>query len=198
MEKTIDGMAKDLFCDFITIAIHSLLYNRKVYPHGVFKLRQKFNIPVQVCYHPDVFDYVTRLVEEVGMILKDQHLHALHMVIGSDADGWEQLTFKLHTFARLTNQDQLNLLENQFKMCLLKLSVIESYLPLREESENKDVTWRIEIDAGEESMRASTGWVKDDQPPAAKDKSHQKNLISMKNVSTDFFNLEMLAYSAVN
>ena len=38
----------DIFCEFLEVAAHCILYNRALYPAGVFDKRKKYNVPVQV------------------------------------------------------------------------------------------------------------------------------------------------------
>lgn len=196
MEKAIDKMAKDIFCDFITIAIHNLLHSRQVYPSGAFKLRQKFNVPVQVCYHPDVFSYITNITDNISQILKTRKLHAIHIFIGTAQSDWEQITLKLHAFSSITTQDELSSLQSSLKTCLLKLSIIDTYLPRRVTS---DITWRVEVDADEQEMELSNGtnWTKKDcsnidnqliQAPA----NSSRNVVPLKTVATDVLKLEMV------
>ena len=38
----------DIVVEFFEVAIHCILYNRDLYPQGVFEKRKKYNVPVQV------------------------------------------------------------------------------------------------------------------------------------------------------
>ena len=198
MEKAIDKMAKDIFCDFITIAIHNLLHSRQVYPSGVFKLRQKFNVPVQVCYHPEVFSYISDLTDHIAKVLKARKLHAVHIFIGTAQLDWEQITLKLHAFSQITTQDQLSSLQASLKTCLRKLSIIDTYLTRHATS---DITWRVEVDADENEMENSNGtaWTKKGSTTSSMHQSQQapatcgQKIIPLKTVSTDVLKLEMLA-----
>jgi len=40
----------DIFAEFLEVSIHSILYNRHIYPHGVFERKKKYNVPVQVFF----------------------------------------------------------------------------------------------------------------------------------------------------
>ena len=42
------SVSGDIFCEFLEVAVHGILYNRGLYPAGVFEKRKKYNIPVQV------------------------------------------------------------------------------------------------------------------------------------------------------
>lgn len=190
MEKTLDRMAKDVFCDFLTIAVHTLLHSRQVYPVGAFKLRQKFNIPVQVCYHPEVFEYVSGIVTSVSNVLQEGKLHAVHFFVGTPGSDWEQVTMRLLAFTSVTTQTQLNNLGESLKSCLLKLSIIETYLPRRVSG---DITWRIEIDADSSQMKANqTEWMKTECEGKPNSLVHGGKMTALKTATTDCMKLEML------
>ena len=42
------SVSGDIFCEFLEVAVHGILYNRGLYPAGVFEKRKKYSIPVQV------------------------------------------------------------------------------------------------------------------------------------------------------
>ena len=53
MSNTMDSLvimwavAADILSEFVEVAVHSILYSRGLYPHGVFGRKKKYNIPVQ-------------------------------------------------------------------------------------------------------------------------------------------------------
>lgn len=192
MERTIDRMAKDVFCDFLTIAIHGVLHSRQIYPIGAFKLRQKFGIPVQVCYHPEVFGYVKDITDSLANTLKSRKLHSMHIFIGTAAADWEQISIKLHAFRPFTSQAQLNDLQSSLKSCLLKLFLIDTYLPRRITG---DVTWRIEIDAEDKEIEnnQATDWLRVDDGPRSVSATRPNEIIPLKDVTNDSIKLEIFA-----
>ena len=42
------SVGADVFCEFLEIAVHCILYTRGLYPAGVFEKRKKYNVPVKV------------------------------------------------------------------------------------------------------------------------------------------------------
>ncbi|XP_067946685.1 mitotic spindle assembly checkpoint protein MAD2B-like [Watersipora subatra] len=188
LEKTVERMAKDIFSDFLTIAIHSLLHSRQVYPVGAFKLRQKFNIPVQICYHPEVFAYITEVVTSISEVLQNKKFHALNMFIGTSKTDWERITIRLLALDSVKTQSQLTTFTSSLKACLLKLSIIDTYL---QRHVSDDITWRIEIEADSKEIELNhADWMKTGTD--SYDKSdHVAKLIPLKTVSIDCMKLEM-------
>ncbi len=41
-------VSSDIFCEFLDVAFHCILYVRELYPVGIFKRKKKYNVPVQV------------------------------------------------------------------------------------------------------------------------------------------------------
>lgn len=53
------------FTDFLTVAIHTILYERNIYPQTSFLSARKYNFPVRQNRHPKVCKYVTDAVAAV-------------------------------------------------------------------------------------------------------------------------------------
>ncbi len=53
------------FCEFLVVAIHTLLYERNLYPRTSFLSARKYNFPVHQSRHPRVCEWVTDAVTAV-------------------------------------------------------------------------------------------------------------------------------------
>ena len=53
------------FSDFLTVAIHTILYERNIYPHSSFLAARKFNCPVRQSRHPKVCQWIQDAVAAV-------------------------------------------------------------------------------------------------------------------------------------
>ena len=53
------------FSDFLTVAIHTILYERDIYPRTSFLTARKFNFPVRQSRHPKVCQWVQDAVAAV-------------------------------------------------------------------------------------------------------------------------------------
>ena len=59
------------FCDFLTVAIHTILYERNIYPQTSFLKARKYNYPVRQNRHPKVCKWIQDAVAAVeGEMLK--------------------------------------------------------------------------------------------------------------------------------
>ena len=53
------------FCEFLTVSIHLLLYERNIYPRTSFKAVRKYNHAVRQSRHPKVCEWIRDAVEAV-------------------------------------------------------------------------------------------------------------------------------------
>ena len=59
------------YCDFLTVAIHTILYERNIYLQTSFLKARKYNYPVRQSRHPKVCKWIQDAVVAVeGEILK--------------------------------------------------------------------------------------------------------------------------------
>ena len=54
------------FVEHLECAIHTILYERDIYPRQLFMSTRKYNCPVKMCRVPKVNQYVRQMVEVVG------------------------------------------------------------------------------------------------------------------------------------
>ena len=53
------------YCDFLTVAIHTILYERNIYPLHSFIKARKYNFPVRQNRHPKVCQWIQDAVAAV-------------------------------------------------------------------------------------------------------------------------------------
>ncbi|KAJ7347164.1 MAD2 mitotic arrest deficient-like 2, partial [Desmophyllum pertusum] len=59
-----------VLCEFLEVAFHLILYVREVYPPVVFERRKKYNVPVQMCCHPDLNQYIVDVLQTTKPLLE--------------------------------------------------------------------------------------------------------------------------------
>ena len=47
-----------VFCEFLEVAVHQILFVRSVYPAELFERKRKYNVPVRQSRHKDLNDYI--------------------------------------------------------------------------------------------------------------------------------------------
>ena len=53
------------FCEFLTVAVHTILYERDIYPRASFLNARKYNCPVRQNRHPQVCKWIQDAVAAV-------------------------------------------------------------------------------------------------------------------------------------
>jgi mitotic spindle assembly checkpoint protein MAD2B len=69
------------FTDFLTVAIHSILYSRALYPPESFISTRKYNFPVRQNRHPEVCAWIQHAVSSTSTLLNKGTVRAIAVVI---------------------------------------------------------------------------------------------------------------------
>ncbi|CAN7985528.1 unnamed protein product, partial [Ixodes hexagonus] len=85
-----------IVAELLEIAIHNILYSRKVYPEAAFQKSRKYNIPIQVAVHPQVVDYIDSCVMTMHKLLQRNELRKMVLNIADAAHNpVEQFVFEV-------------------------------------------------------------------------------------------------------
>ncbi|XP_078368970.1 mitotic spindle assembly checkpoint protein MAD2B-like isoform X2 [Oculina patagonica] len=84
-EQTVDLLAVSggVLCEFLEVAFHLILYVREVYPPVVFERRKKYNVPVQMCCHPDLNQYILDVLQTTKPLLEKGEVQRVALVISN-------------------------------------------------------------------------------------------------------------------
>jgi mitotic spindle assembly checkpoint protein MAD2B len=90
------------FTSFLTVAIHNVLYYRRIYPQATFLSVKAFNIPVHQSRHPKVCSWVSDAVEAVSGQLANGAAERVAVVIHASGVGavLERWVFDVSRFPR--------------------------------------------------------------------------------------------------
>src|ERR1700761_8978271 len=94
------------FLDFLTVSIHTILYERNVYPAESFISARKYNYPVRQSRHPDLCDWINDAVKAVEAELLKGSVSRVAVVIFSKWDDpLERFVFDLSKFPVVDRPD---------------------------------------------------------------------------------------------
>ncbi|KAK9345550.1 DNA-binding protein [Lipomyces starkeyi] len=127
------------FADFLIVSIHTILYEREIYPHETFMLARKYNFPVRQSRHPQVCDWVRNAIGACMDQMRRGDVSKISVVILSSIDiPLERFVFDMTSFPKVSERDQhvemknLNFnmteMEEQYRTCIMKLSHTSSIL----------------------------------------------------------------------
>ncbi|CAM1322806.1 MAD2L2 (predicted) [Pycnogonum litorale] len=169
---SIDSAEIDVICEFIEVAFHNILFVRGIYPEKVFKKQKKYNIPVNICRHPDVSSYVTDCVASIRTLLANDHTKKVVLnVIKNENRPVEKFVFlfgRINT-ANEFDERQILRLEQDLRSALLKLTTSDPQPSAN--ATDQGCTFTVEMHTDELSLQQlssdnpneSFPWVKVDQ-----------------------------------
>ncbi|XP_076087406.1 mitotic spindle assembly checkpoint protein MAD2B-like isoform X2 [Mytilus galloprovincialis] len=186
----------DIFCEFLEVAIHCILYTRELYPAGVFEKKRKFNVPVKICVHPEVLSYVTNTVDSIRLLLKENAVFKVTVVVVTpDHKPAERFVFEVaRPTQNIGNDKYLYRLEESLRGFLLKLSITESLLKTLPE----DCTWTVQVYTRESAALAieqkqhlkDFPWILADERETTLEDA---KMIPLKAVNSDYLQMQLYA-----
>ncbi|KAK6175285.1 hypothetical protein SNE40_013779 [Patella caerulea] len=188
-------VSADILSEFVEVAIHSILYNRGLYPQGVFQRRKKYSVPVQMCLHPDVTSYICNIVESIKVLLEEGEIEKIVVVILTrHHKPIERFVFEIATSSVGSNTSDQYLLEMEgsLRSFLLKLTVCDAML----QSLPEDCTWSVHIHtresaAGkieEKNVVQNFPWVEADERQTLLE---DPKIVPLKSMKSDYFKLQL-------
>jgi mitotic spindle assembly checkpoint protein MAD2B len=101
------------FSDFLIVAIHTILYERAIYPPSTFISTRKYNFPVRQNRHPKVCQWIMDAVAAVEAEMQKGTVHRVAVVIFSpDAKPLERFMFDVSSFPDVPVEDVLTEFED--------------------------------------------------------------------------------------
>lgn len=94
------------FTDFLTVAIHTILYERAIYPQASFLSARKYNFPVRQNRHPKVCEWINDAVAAVETQLLKGTVDRVAVVMYDDRNKpLERFMFDVSHFLRIPVSD---------------------------------------------------------------------------------------------
>lgn len=121
--------SSEILLEFLEVAVHQILYVRRVYPEGAFVLRKKYNIPVQLSIHPGLNEYICSSLSSLSGLLKQDKISHLCVLLKDDLTPIENFFFEIKIIKdkNIEVQDYVEL-EQSLRSFLLKILSSSSML----------------------------------------------------------------------
>ncbi|KAF9648503.1 hypothetical protein BDM02DRAFT_3187058 [Thelephora ganbajun] len=156
--------------EFIEVAIHTILYVRRVYPPDLFIRRKKYDTPVFQSRHPALNKYISGAVKAIGEELALGHVDKAIVVIKNKEDEpLERFVFTLRSMVEVQGYDRDHSVENAITPALLgqyfrsfmsRLTMLEAQLGVMP---TDDLSFTVVLELNDDSQpSASEG---KDPPP---------------------------------
>lgn len=137
------------FCEFFDALLHSFLYSRGLYPLQAFELRKKYGVPVHICIHDEVRNYIESLCRSLASMLEEHRIDKIEVSVMDTKKDFvkeklviEPMSLPRFDVATLT-VDELFKLEQHLRASLLKLLQSFASLPVLKIAPN--CTWKVKV-----------------------------------------------------
>ncbi|KAG8953377.1 hypothetical protein FRC03_011785 [Tulasnella sp. 419] len=95
------------FCEFLEVAIHTILYLRGIYPAELFARRRKYDAPVFQARHPGLNEYIAGSVKSIGQELASGGVKKVVVVIKDMNDvALERFVFAIQSMLDVDAQNR--------------------------------------------------------------------------------------------
>lgn len=82
--------------EFIEIAVHNIVYSRKIYPETIFIRRHKYGVVIRKIVHPELNDYINKTLKAAYILIKANILDKIAIIFYkpcTDNDNEESFLF---------------------------------------------------------------------------------------------------------
>nr|CAI5836984.1 unnamed protein product [Callosobruchus analis] len=183
----------DILCEFFEVAIHNILYVRKLYPASIFTVKKKFGIPVYQCIHPQVNEYILNSLKAVSFHLKRNHLKQLFICIHKQNILFEKYVFEVLATKNVVDSDALLIeFERSLRNLMLNLFTSQQYVDeLPEEttfSVRLQTTAHSSLEFDQSPAYEEFPWVEIKQKD---NKCENVNIVPIYTVESDVINFQL-------
>lgn len=125
------------FTDFLVVAIHTILYERGLYPQETFLLTRAYNFPVRQNRHPLVCKWVTDAVAAIqAQLLKGAVRRVVFVIYSDQQEVLERFLFDVSAFPSVPEKERFTefegtLAEEGDDGTHLKISIVDVEEQLR-------------------------------------------------------------------
>jgi mitotic spindle assembly checkpoint protein MAD2B len=125
----------DVIIEFLEVAIHQVLYYRKIYPSVLFESRIKYGIHVFQSRHPEMNAYIKQVLHEAKALLVRGLIERLLMTFKEQDRVIDivSIACRLNTNSRMNEhlpmtKEQVERLEEELRSILLRITLLDSQL----------------------------------------------------------------------
>ncbi|ETV96367.1 hypothetical protein, variant 1 [Aphanomyces invadans] len=120
----VDDAAVDTLVGFLEVATHELLYRYSVYPADLYDKWKKFEVPVHICRHRRVIEYVQSVLASCRPWIVQGRVESMSVAVRSTKTGALLTTcvFELRMLLISAKDDAKDQLDELFRRSLVQLS----------------------------------------------------------------------------
>ncbi|EQC32402.1 hypothetical protein SDRG_10145 [Saprolegnia diclina VS20] len=113
----------DLVVEFLEVGVHEFIYGWQVYPPELFERCQKYSVPVHVCRHPALGEYIHTMLESCRAWIVDGRLDKLHVaILAASGEVLDTCVFEVGVHASAKGEMPLVAIEEAFRKALVHIA----------------------------------------------------------------------------
>ncbi|ORZ10880.1 mitotic spindle assembly checkpoint protein MAD2 [Absidia repens] len=180
----------DMVVDFFETSIHSILYQRGVYPPEDFKQTKRFGVSILMSINPELNAYLDEIVQQLKAWLKTNHINKLVLVIKSKEtnetlERWQfdvKVVKNNHRLSKTSSGDNSVNAAKEIRGIMRQIVASVSFLPILDDD---DCTFNILVYASEDAEVPLT-WADTDANLIRGGGEH----VRLQSLSTDDHNID--------
>ncbi|KAK7861952.1 hypothetical protein R5R35_006321 [Gryllus longicercus] len=198
MSNETERLSGDILLEFLEIAIHTVVYSRRLYPDTIFVKKKLYGTPVYCSIHPEVNSYITESLKGIQELIKKNEVKKVCVVFcDKNTLPIDKIVFDvLALYSRLVVGDSYFIhTEESLRAALLKIS--HTCRTLKELPE--DASFLIQVHTTETASLTLT-----DDPNNQEDfpwiEAERKctdivdgEIVPVREIDTDYLHLEVYA-----
>lgn len=197
MEESTRRSISDIICEFLEVAFNLILYVRKVYPDGIFRKCQKYNVAVMMNCHPELRDYIKDVLIGIRSLLRLGNVERVTLQLMSEERPVERYVFEVQlpevSDADIDCGSERIGLEQRLRDLLLKIHTSDAVLTLLPPDCSFIVMVQTKESVANEMVHCEHfegfPWVKSDNSEPT-DRNAVPTIVPLKSCSTQLFDLQ--------
>lgn len=114
--------SSEIFLEFFEVAIHQILYVRKLYPEEIFMSRKKYNIPVHMSSHPGLNNYITGSLSSIKNLIQQKNICQVSLLIEDGNTPVENFVFEVNVLQNIPRKESdYSELEQSLRSVILRI-----------------------------------------------------------------------------
>jgi mitotic spindle assembly checkpoint protein MAD2B len=189
----------DVMLEFLEVAIHQVLFVRRVYPPGFFDKRQKYGIIVQMCNQKLLNDYIKNVLDGIGVLLRKDAVQKVELLILEQKKPVESFVFavsKQNNSIIMEKGVELEKLKQHLKGSFLRIALSASMIG--EPSSSEDMTFELKVHALSNAVSELEGtanfnvfpWMSADTPQS-NPPTTQPQIVPLKSLTSSLLTVRM-------
>lgn len=184
----------DILSEFFEVAVHNIIYVRKLYPDTIFVPKKKYGVTVYQAIHPGIRDYIKNCLKAVAFHCSKKQLKRLFVCFECRDTVLEKFIFDVLDITESCESDVFLVeLEQSLRNLILSLHSSQIYLneltPEATFSIQLQTSFSSNVEFNEDPVYEDFPWIEEKQTEENAEDS--VGIVPLYTVETQFLKLQM-------